>query len=547
MAKCRLSIVLLAVCSALALSAQQPPSTPSVPRWTVLVDPVCPVSSFYGDPAPNATKKLRVLYFPESKAAKLKNPESLTLQVGFNYPQSGDDKAEVPFARKGDHWEALVQLEEHHAMYAIFDVKDDKSGAVDNNEGKYWDVVFCFASGERDMNAMMRRAQSYAGVSWPFNIHRAKDYGKAVSILESAMAGMDFRRSSFILADLWTYKAERDGGDAAAYAKLAKELDQFMADHASEKSAIWSVGNFTVTHLDQLPAEFVGRTLATVDATANDPRYSFRAGAELTRAIGEPDLQKRLAALDAVISKYSNGVQVESAQQSRFMTFVALGDVAGAESAFAKWREAAAKETHPDPNAHLGFETLARMYIDKGIKLEEALKLIDDGREAFKFGPGDRMPSGIAKIAEATQSQLRARAYLGLHKPDLALIEAQKAIEDRKDGEDYFVLAQSYAATGSKQKALDAYFEAALSPSNKDLDYRAELEKFYVAQHFGKRSQFAAAFEQRRVERFGVEKYVPKLVDQPAPVFSVVTLKGEKLDASMLTGKTIVVNFWSPG
>ncbi len=49
------------------------------------------------------------------------------------------------------------------------------------------------------------------------------------------------------------------------------------------------------------------------------------------------------------------------------------------------------------------------------------------------------------------------------------------------------------------------------------------------------------------MERFQAAHYVPKLVEQPAPAFGFVTLKGEKFDAAALRGRCVIVNFWSPG
>lgn len=74
-----------------------------------------------------------MLYFPAAKEAKLKNPESLTLDMGFNMPSSTGrpivpDTSKVPFTRNGDYWEAVVPIEKQHAAYAIFAVQDDKTG-----------------------------------------------------------------------------------------------------------------------------------------------------------------------------------------------------------------------------------------------------------------------------------------------------------------------------------------------------------------------------------------------------------------------------------
>ena len=73
-----------AISSAVQSSPQQAPTQSQTPPWTLLMDPVCPVAPYPG--RPNATKELRVLYFPTAKDAKLKDSKSLSLQVGFNGP-----------------------------------------------------------------------------------------------------------------------------------------------------------------------------------------------------------------------------------------------------------------------------------------------------------------------------------------------------------------------------------------------------------------------------------------------------------------------------
>jgi hypothetical protein len=148
---------------------------------------------------------------------------------------------------------------------------------------------------------------------------------------------------------------------------------------------------------------------------------------------------------------------------------------------------------------------------------------------------------------EALSRLARARAYLALNQPAQALEQIQKSIEIAKYPDSGFVLAQALAANGKKKEALEAYFEAALRPSNNDLDYTAALEQFYVKEHFGNRRQFAAALEARQAERFKASGYKPELVDQAAPAVEFVTLAGETFNAEKLTGKTVVVNFWSPG
>ena len=157
------------------------------------------------------------------------------------------------------------------------------------------------------------------------------------------------------------------------------------------------------------------------------------------------------------------------------------------------------------------------------------------------------MPLQFRRQIEALSRLERSRAYLALNQPAQALEEIQKSIAISKYPDSRFVLAQALAANGKKKEALDAYFDAALQPSNKDLEYTAALEQFYVKEHFGNRRQFAAALEARQAERFKASGYKPELVDQAAPEVDFVTLAGETFNAEKLTGKTVVVNFWSPG
>lgn len=548
------TLVLLLILFSTEALAQNP--NLSSPRWTVLLEPVCPVSSLYAKPFPNATQEFRVLYFPAAKEAKLKNPESLTLDVGFNMPSSAGrpivpETNKIPFTRHGDYWEVSVPLEKQHAAYAIFAVQDDKSN-VDDNNGQLWDVVFCDPVGKKDTNGVLHEAQSYTDASWSPTLHRTKDYNKAISILENYL-GQDSNPNSsfFLLPHLWEYKAERDGSNTQAYAKLSKEIDQYLTEHREEKRATAMVGNFVVRHQDQLPAEFVERIISALDAKRNDPKHSLRAEVTYERAAKETDLRKRLAALDAFVAGYPQAIQVQFAQQSRFYTFVELKDVRGAEAALASYRFArAADQDLIDPNSSNVYLAMAQLYIDNSEKLDTALQLANEAQETLKAFPGPHgftLPPEFRRNVEARCAAMRARAYLALHKPEQAITEAEKALPDQKaNAEVHFVMAQAYALANDKSKALNEYFEAALMPSNEDLKYREALERFY-RKNFGNAKKYQAALNKRIADRFQAAQYVPKLLDQPAPVLEFTTLQGEKFDPKKLSGKTVVLNFWSPG
>jgi hypothetical protein len=550
----RLLIVVFGIYFALVSAAQSPtkeiPSQPQVPFWTVLLDPVCPVTAFPGQAheSLNATSELRVMYFPQAKDAKLKTSTSLSLQIAFNGPHFFNNRVLVSFTRKGGHWEALVPLEKSHPSYAMFSIQDGDTSVVDDNGGKYWDVVFCRPDGEKDANGLMQQAESYSGETWPFAMRRETDFSKAVSLLETAIANNRFQ-TSLTLTKMWEYKAKRDGDTPATYAKLAGEMERYLDEHKDDANAQFGVGNFLRLYYKKLPPDFVDRTTEKLDANAKDPGFSFREYVALGRAEGEPDPQKRLAAIDQVIAQYPISQELDSAYSSRFFTCATLKDVACAESSLAKYREASqakAAQGIPDFNSQALYLQMAELYAQQSVKPDAALELTDEAERLLEpmRQPGNE--EGVSWV-ESQIAETRARIYLGMRKYDLALAQAQKAmIRFEKSAEAHFVLAQAYAAIGNKTKALEEYFNAALMPSNKDLEYRAELQSFYLA-HFGNQKQFETALHKQIADRFQAANYVPKLLEQPAPKFEFTTLKGEKFDAANLNGKIVVINFWSPG
>jgi tetratricopeptide (TPR) repeat protein len=539
---------LLVVSYSLSAFTQQPSAKSKGSLWTVLTDPVCPVASFYGTPLPNGSEELKVMYFPSGKTAKLHDPQSLDLHIAFNQPGRGGSTTVIPFTHKDDYWEAVAPLSEPHAMYAIFLVQDPKTGAIDDNGGQLWDVVFCGAEGSKDANSVMAQARGYAGESWTASIRRPKDYDKAIAILKAAL-NQDPARTSWWMPDLWKMEAQRDGNDSQAWTKIAAEVESFAHDHQEKRDLYW-IGRFVVDHQEQLSADFVDRFIAAADAQINNPKNTLLEQLEYYRALHLKDNPKRLAALDAFAAKYPDGSLIAPAQASRFVTLVGLKDVAGAEAALAACGEAEKHDPRGfrDPNQYNRFLSMARLYIEKKVKLDEALKLIDQAQAWSQPDYGGReLPLRFRQQIEALSRQVRALAYLALNQPAQALEEIKKSIEMLKLPESSFVLAQALAAAGQKKEALDAYFDAALQPSNKDLQYSVALEQFYLKEHFGNRRQFAAVVEARAAERFKASGYKPELVDQAAPPVEFVTLAGETFNAEKLAGKTVVVNFWSPG
>jgi tetratricopeptide (TPR) repeat protein len=349
------------------------------------------------------------------------------------------------------------------------------------------------------------------------------------------------------LAQKWRFEALRDGENAEAWSKVAKEIEGFIAQHSNEKTTTYAVGAFITRHLESLPAGFVDHCIEVLDAKG-DSKDCLRAQVEFARASRVRDPRQSAQVMQAFVDKYPDSFMAGFAQESCFFGFYELQDLAGAEAAFAKYRDITkGKKDLFTPNTHTIDRAMAQLYVDMGVKLEAAVKLLDDDLQAMRADPRFKMDAEAMTYNEALYAETRARAYVGLHKPELALPQAQKALSVfPKRALAHFVLAQAYSGVGDKRKALDEYFEAALMPSNKDLEYRAELERFY-GKNFGSAKQFQTELNKRIAERFSAANYVPKLLNQSAPPLEFTTTKGEKFDAAALSRKTVIINFWSPG
>jgi hypothetical protein len=529
----------------LAAGAQDVSSTgPAKPRTSepfaaIALDPVCPTVA-YGSAV--SAQQIRVSYFPSSSRAKLKDPQSPTLELAINGPNWADNTLIVPFTRKDSHWEVTVPGK---PFYNIFYVKDEKAGQMDDNDGQYWEIEYCNPDGGLTVLGAMLLAESYAGEQWPvaggqwpLGIKRKKDYTTAVSILEAAIGrqGENLLPWFQAIERLWEYEAQRDGGDAPAYAKVAQEIDKFLSAHQQQQGSV-PVFNFLSEFQDKLPADFVERMAQAIEARA--PHSEVRAMLLYSRSLRERDPAKRQAEQEELLAKYPESGYAMSIWADKLRAAAAQGDLAGAEAAFAAWQKFFNPKKFIAPTDPSVYLSLVQLYVDKGVKLQQALKLIDEAESVA--------PESQGNFYDQRFAQARMRVYLGLRQPALALAQARKISLLAQTASDYSLLAQVYAAAGERDNALDAYFKAALLPSNDDLNYREQLGQFYVKNHLGDRARLAAELEKRRAARFAAANYVPALVDRPAPALEFTTLAGEKFEEAALRSKLVVLNFWSPG
>jgi thiol-disulfide isomerase/thioredoxin len=507
------------------------------------VEPLYPVMPSGEDAG---TKELRVTYFPRNPQAKINDPLQLELKIGMNGRFWRDNTRSVPFVRQeGGSWEATLSRSESDVwFYLVFMVKDEKTGAVDDNAGHFWDVVFRNLDGTLNASAVEMQAESYTGVDFGNGIARKEDYSTATAILDKYLAGHDPGRYN-VLFRYWQYKLQAQGESEGAWRQISNEIDQFMTDHQFDEGPLINASGFILNHQEQLQPTLLPRNLNLIARLDPEEAEKVHRMAIFAWIRHVRDRRKRAEDLGVFVRKYPQDQEATRAANERFQILRDLGDVAGAESAFQQSVEVL--QDWAD-----NYAAMAAVYIENKVKLERAQELLDKAQSLMKVAnqqPGDGryylVLNSDAKSSEAVLAYWRARLYLLQGKGELALPLAEQGVADRKNSDREFVLAQALEAGGQKDKALDAYLESVLVPSRDQRERMERLQKFWIGADFGNSDELFEKIEKLQQERFKNAHYVPALVDRPLPDFEFTTLKGDNLRSSNLRDKTIVLNFWA--
>ena len=506
------------------------------------IDPWCPVAGGEDE----GTKEIRLTYYPQTPAAKLKNAQKLELQVGVNGRFWRDNTRAVPFVRNNDGtWQAVLTHKNNHDVwfYLVFQVVDPATHEIDDNSGHYWDAVACNSDGSVNESGVRSRAESYTGARFDNGIGRQQDYGKAVAVLD------DFRKAdpqagAGLLTFYWDYKVRLNGNDDAAYKKIAAEISRFIDDHRLDEDELRGTFYYVLNHETRLPSELYPRLMRYMEGVDPEEAARLERTTMLNRLRREKDTRKKADGLVEFLRKYPTDRQAPNAAVECFMAMRSLHDIAGAEAIFKTLLGF-------DPERGDTYATMAAIYLENDQKPEESLTLLDKAEQLGPPKPGDVQTFNIfltfspdESNTAATLSYWRARAYLLQGKGELALPLAQRAVADHRTSERYFLLAQAYEAVDQKDKAVDAYLEALAHSSTQSATEKERLEKLWLSGGFGTKGQLEERLKKQADDAFRNANYVPKLVDEPVREYEFTTLKGEKFRSVDLADKTVILNFW---
>jgi tetratricopeptide (TPR) repeat protein len=529
-----LSVVALVVTPrSVSHSATQTSATSDVPHSDMLVVPTCPVSG-----SKEFANNLQIIYFPGQGNA-ITNPQSLTLRLVFNGRSWRDNDRTIGFERREDgSWRASVPLA-FQWVYAIWYVRDDLSGQRDDNHGHYWDAVFCDDNGKKLSEGTRYKAEGYAGSIFSDDIKRTADYDRAISIVEGSEGGAH----GILLYDEWVYKLRRQNQYQREHQELANEIRQGLALHAADSDYLRQTAMFLIAFENAFPSELVEHAVETSDRMAVLGMPSVRCERDREHAESVKNPQQRAQALGEWLTKYPND-RVYS-NEIRKERLDALGDAGDIDAAKAAFRDLAARVPY---EADL-YATMASIYIRQKTKLDEALTLLDKAEGNLT---ADGESSGFVVVLDdnpdeerATLNLWRGRAFLQLQQWTRAEDVFERSARALDEAEPYALMARAQEQQKKWRDAKNSYLEASVRSSSHEKDYVEQFVRLSLKTGTPNRVAALSELAGARERNLHAEHYEPALVDLPLPDFTFTSATGEKITASSLRGKNVVLDIWS--
>jgi thiol-disulfide isomerase/thioredoxin len=257
----------------------------------------------------------------------------------------------------------------------------------------------------------------------------------------------------------------------------------------------------------------------------------------------------------AYAREYPNSNQTADAFIRAFNDEASLNDGDGAEHVFTAWSEWDPK--NPDPLA-----VLARFYIDRKIKLDRSVDLLNQALVLFRASNPRATRSGSDRSIKARMFSLvapfsdsngrieflRGQAYLLLNRLPEAQADLEAAVTATPDKpEVQSAVGEVREKMGDAKAALEAYLAAASAPYNSTEEARSSYERLFVAQGLGSRkladSKLFARIEEN--DRKLAAQYTPVALDRSAPEFLFHEMNGRRFDNKTAKGKPTVIDFWT--
>jgi len=490
---------------------------------------------------PRIPPHISIRYNPQAPGARLASAQALTLVIATQN-LSGFESAKIPMTRSSDGaWQAEFTPKQTYSItsYSIFFFEDEKN-AIDNHAGQYWDILDC-ERGEPNPFAVLRQAWTYEGPLVAPGIQRAPDLARALAILKADLETHPghYNRDYY---EVWNYELKLGSENPPAYEQVGRELNAFLTEHSQSFHAMLELASFIGPRQRELSSGVVQHFRQAVNTLPESEAGQINSQLDYLLLSSEEDEQKQAQGYLALADKYPQSSFRTSAYERAFNCELERKDVAGAEAVLEKL-------TALDRESAWPLLSMAQLYIDRKIKLDRAVKLLDAADATLTVNGARYSPEALAMERERTDF-LRGQAYLLLGDLPQARAHLEAAAQSKPaDPKVLYALGDVYERTGDKAKALEAYFTSACAPYEESSAAREAYERLFVAQKQGT----AENAEQRILERVtqntkrAAAEYTPIPFNRPAPKFSFTDLHGKPFDNQAANGKPALLTFWSPG
>lgn len=281
------------------------------------------------------------------------------------------------------------------------------------------------------------------------------------------------------------------------------------------------------------------------------PAGNYAYGQDMNAIYGTKDFaEQEKKALD-VISRYQfNPAKKADVNRLNSIYSVLAGSSIKAK-AFDKFELYTDKITNKQSKASL-YNNFAWPAAEKKENLELATKLSKQSLDLIEAAKNDEVPAYFASKDEYIKSLDRAYAmyadtyalllhHQGNNKEALAYQEKAKAYNDASGNERYVMYLN---LTGNKDKA---YTEAEkIIKEGKATDsLKATFKMLYATlKKEGSYETYIANLEKAAIEKERAE-WTKKMINIPAPAFSLTNLKGETVSLASLKGKIVILDYWA--
>ncbi|MNK47311.1 Thiol-disulfide oxidoreductase ResA [compost metagenome] len=281
------------------------------------------------------------------------------------------------------------------------------------------------------------------------------------------------------------------------------------------------------------------------------PIGNYAYGQDMNALYGTKDFaEQEKKALDMIVKyQYDPAKKADESKLNSIYNILANSSIKA--KALDKFELYSSKVTNKQSKASL-YNVFAWPSAEKKENLELAAKFSKQSLDLIEAAKNDEVPSYFSSKDEYIKSLDRAYAmyadtyalllhHQGNNKDALAYQEKAKAYNDASGNERYVMYLN---LTGNKDKA---YTEAEkIIKEGKATDsLKATFKTLYTTlKKEGSYETYIANLEKAAIEKEKAE-WTKKMINIPAPAFSLTNLKGETVSLASLKGKIVILDYWA--